>query len=377
MDCIVIKLGTSSLTNADGSIDESKVAGVVAQVRELRDQNLNVVLIASGAIAVGLNHLGYNLEKINKRSVKIKKILSTCSGIGQPILFNKFKQSFGESSINTAQVLLTAHSFFDREEYLHLRETISAMLENGVVPIINENDCVSSSSLRYGDNDLIAALTGHLISAKTLLLLTDVDGLYDGNPFNIDAKLVEEIDFLTNDFLKMVSTSSSSSRGSGGMEGKLKAAKIASWSNLITIIANSFEENIILKAVLDQNVGTTVLPQKEVLSSKKLWIGFVQNSVGKVTIDPGAEKAVLGGKSSLLFAGVKSVEGDFVKGDGIEVANSEGKVIAKGLSDCAFSEKDFKNKEKLIKRNKIVIRKDYLVILPSSKDQTQLSRREG
>ena len=377
MDCIVIKLGTSSLTNADGSIDESKVAGVVAQVRELRDQNLNVVLIASGAIAVGLNHLGYNLEKINKRSVKIKKILSTCSGIGQPILFNKFKQSFGESSINTAQVLLTAHSFFDREEYLHLRETISAMLENGVVPIINENDCVSSSSLRYGDNDLIAALTGHLISAKTLLLLTDVDGLYDGNPFNIDAKLVEEIDFLTNDFLKMVSTSSSSSRGSGGMEGKLKAAKIASWSNLITIIANSFEENIILKAVLDQNVGTTVLPQKEVLSSKKLWIGFVQNSVGKVTIDPGAEKAVLGGKSSLLFAGVKSAEGDFVKGDGIEVANSEGKVIAKGLSDCAFSEKDFKNKEKLIKRNKIVIRKDYLVILPSSKDQTQLSRREG
>lgn len=358
----VVKIGTSSLTNEDGSPNIVSINNISNQVNNLISKGHQIVIVASGAVSVGLKQLNYNVESINKNTLEYKKMLPAVAGVGQPILFSEFQSAFTKHNITCAQVLLTAHSLYHREEYLHVRSALEEMITHNIVPIINENDCVSSSSLRYGDNDLIAALTAHMLSAKKLLLLTDVSGVYDSNPLNIDANLIHEIDFVTESVLALVNKKSSSNKGSGGMGSKLTAAKIASWSNIETIIASANEKLVIQKAVTGQKVGTKILPKKEILSRKKLWIGFVQPTMGKLFVDEGAAKALLKGKSSLLFAGVKKVLGEINSGDGVEIVDSVGNIIAKGISNADISEKD-----NLWKDKKIAVKKDYLVILPTNK----------
>ena len=328
MSRAVVKVGTSSLTDEAGVIDEFVIRRISYEAALLRQAGHVVTIVTSGAISAGMPLLGITAEQRPGDPVALQAL----SSIGQPALVATWSAALAEQGLRLGQILLAPHNFGERTQYLHARATLAKLHELGVVPLINENDAVTDDEIRYGDNDRIAALVAHLVDADTLVLLTDTDGIMTADPsVDPNASVIADV----TDFAEIegIVGGAGSERGSGGMASKLEAAKIASWSGVRTVIANAQRSNVIVDAVNSApGVGTTVAARQSTLSARKLWIGFALTPVATVVVDEGAAAALSEGGRSLLAVGVAGIVGSFESGDPIEVATNSGLVVARGVA---------------------------------------------
>ncbi len=325
VETVVIKVGTSSITGGGNSVDTGFMDSVARQVRELRDEGKKVLIVTSGAIGVGLAAMN---AKPKPKEIPIRQ---AAASVGQGILMQKWNESFEKQGLTISQILLTYDFYSDREKYLNLRNAIQTLLEYGVVPIINENDviCVKEIDAMFGDNDTLSAYVCSKMDADLLIILSDVDGLFEKNPqIHKDAKIVPVVEDLSK-VLEMAGDPVSRV-GTGGMKTKFKAAEICHEAGCSMIIANSRAENGIVRAVNGEDIGTIFLPGvKE--RKKSRWIKAA-HAKGTLIVDSGAAEKILRGNVSLLAVGVRDVIGKFDRGDVVNVECS-GKVIAKGIPD--------------------------------------------
>ncbi|MFN8020073.1 MAG: glutamate 5-kinase [Acidimicrobiales bacterium] len=325
---IVAKIGTSSLTDELGVIDERVIESLCEQIVQVRALGHELVLVSSGAVSAGVAALGLPARPTDAPT------LQALSAAGQSRLMEVYNRHLGTRGVVAAQVLLVPHDFVDRRQYLHARQTLVRLLELGCVPIINENDAIANDEIRYGDNDRIAALVAHNLAADLLVLLTDTAGLYTSDPrTDPDARLISRV--LADDPLLAVSAGASgSNRGSGGMASKLAAARTASFSGVRAVIAASKRPDVLVEAANDLDVGTTFMPNDRKLGARKLWIGFASLVEGVLTVDDGAVRALVERGTSLLPAGVVDVRGAFDEESIVEVRDLSGDVIARGMVLC-------------------------------------------
>ena len=322
------KIGTSSITDASGTIDRASIEKLCAEVAELRSDGHRVVVVTSGAIAAGLPELGMDQSR---RSVSVDTLQAVAT-VGQSALMGMYREVFSGLGIVAGQVLLVPLDFVIRNQYVHASATLRKLLEMGVVPVVNENDAIADDEIRWGDNDRLAALVANLVHADLLVLLTDTAGVLTDDPRrNSSASLIEEIvDF--DQQLARRAGGAGTERGSGGMASKLTAARVASLSGVPTVIADASRPDVLADAVAGTaGVGTLVRAAGYRLPARKLWIGFAVGSQGEVVVDAGARSALERGKS-LLAIGVRSVSGTFDAGAPVEVREAGGKVFAKGLA---------------------------------------------
>lgn len=351
---VVAKIGTSSITDEAGAIDEAAIAKFCAEIAALRGGGHQVVAVTSGAIAAGLPSLAF------AERPKDAVTLQAASAIGQSRLMRVYDAAFAEHDLVAGQLLLAPLDFIVRQQYLHARATLERLLELGVVPLVNENDAIADDEIRFGDNDRLAALVAHLVGADVLVLLTDTEGVLTADPrLDEGASLIEEIVEVDHD-LERRAGGTGTVRGSGGMASKLRAAKIAAWSGVRAVVAAAHRADVLADAVAGApGVGTTVLPQDRHLPARKLWIAFAVGSEGTLTVDDGARRALVEANRSLLAAGVVSVTGGFGVNDAVEVQDPSGQVFAKGLVRLPAHE------IAAGARDQLVIHRDDLVVLPA------------
>jgi glutamate 5-kinase len=324
---IVVKIGTSSITDASGSLTEAPMAKLCSEIAALRAEHHQVVLVTSGAISAGVPALA--LAERPRDPVTLQAI----SAVGQIHLMAIYDRLLAAHGLVSGQLLLSPMDFFERSQYLHARGCIERLLELGVVPVINENDAVADDAIRFGDNDRIAAHVAHLVTADVLVLLTDAPGLLTADPREDEsASLIEEIEEVDHS-LELLAGGAGTVRGSGGMATKLGAAKIAAWSGVRTVIGAASRPDVVGDAVAGApGVGTVVRPRNTRLSARRLWIAFALPADGILTVDEGARRALVERGRSLLPVGVTAVKGTFVAGDAVEIAGPDGVVFAKGLT---------------------------------------------
>jgi glutamate 5-kinase len=325
---VVVKIGTTSVTDEKGNVAYDVLARVATDVVALRDEGWSVVVVTSGAITAGWAEVGQS-----KPRPRDAVTLQAVSAVGQPLLMHAWRDAFGQLGAAVGQVLLAPLDFSHRGQYLHARGTLVALAGLNVVAIVNENDAVADEEIRFGDNDRLAALVANLVGASHLVLLTDTDGLLTADPrLDATATLIEEVSAIDAELLEAAG-SSSSTVGSGGMASKLAAARMATWSGVTTVIAPARTENA-LRLSLDGNAsfGTTFHPRPERLSARKSWIAFAVASQGTLTINEGALRALENDGRSLLRVGVESFSGNFVEGDAVDIKGPNGETHAKGLS---------------------------------------------
>ena len=329
---VVVKVGSSSLTNTEGHIRTEVIQAVAAQLAHARAAGHEVLLVTSGAVASGVAGLGMTQRPTDVLS------LQALSAVGQPQLMAEYNKALNGHGLVAAQVLLVPHDFVDRQQYLHARNTLNKLLEFGCIPIVNENDAIANNEIRYGDNDHLAALLAHLVGADMLVLLTDTAGLFTADPrTNPDATVVSVVQ--ADDPLLSVTTSGAgTNRGSGGMSSKLAAARIASWSGVTAVISAASHDGAVMAAISGNHVGTCFLPHDRHLSARRLWIAFAAEVEGSVTVDNGARDAIVMRGTSLLPAGVTSVSGSFDTGATIEVFDENGVVVARGMTAMSSAE---------------------------------------
>jgi glutamate 5-kinase len=343
---MVVKIGSSSLTLEKGGLDRANIEKFVKEVSSLAERGIEVMIVTSGAIAAGLDDLN-----ISKKPNEIT-LLQAAASIGQVELMKLYRDLFSENGLKIGQILLTQEDTTRREQYLNIKNTIKNLIELGVIPLINENDSVAVDEIKFGDNDELAALVSVLAEVDVLVILTDIEGMYDSNPVtDRDAKLISYIERIDKN-IESAAGGIGSTYGIGGMESKIKAAKICSFSGIKTIIANSRRKNVLDDILEGKDVGTFFAPQaaKRVKSIKK-WIAFGMRTKGSIIIDRGAEEAVLNKGKSILPVGVLKVRGKFNKGDTLKVFSMDDKLIAKGISN--FSSDDIlkikgKNQKKIL-----------------------------
>lgn len=324
---VVVKIGSSSLTDDRGQIRLDVIRSVADQVAEVRAAGHQVLLVTSGAVASGVAGMGLDGRPSDVLS------LQALSAIGQPRLMAAYDAALSVHGLVAAQVLLVPHDFVDRSQYLHARATLQRLLDYGCVPVINENDAIANDEIRYGDNDYMSALVSHLVSADMLVLLTDTDGLHTENPRTSTSAVRIDVVAADDPLLGVTADARGSDRGSGGMASKLAAARIASWSGVTTVIARAEADGAVLAAVAgDTSRGTRFLPHDRDLPARKLWIAFAAEEAGAVTVDAGARDALVARGTSLLPAGVTSVSGSFEAGDVIAVVTADGGTVARGLA---------------------------------------------
>ena len=325
---MVVKVGTSSITDAEGVIDSALVAKLCGEVAGVRADGHRVVVVTSGAIAAGLPALGMGGGSRPRDSVTLQAV----SAVGQGNLIGTYQRELARYDLIAGQVLLAPLDFFVRAQYLHARGPLNRLLELGVVPVVNENDAIADDEIRFGDNDRIAALVAHLVEADLLVLLTDTPGLFTADPrLDAGASLIEEIVEIDHE-LEHLAGGTGTDRGSGGMASKLAAAKIASWSGVRTVIADARRVGVVADACAGTpGVGTVVRARDGRLGARRLWIAFAVGSSGRVQVDAGARRALEERRVSLLPAGVVDVEGTFNVGDAVEVTDPTGAVFAKGM----------------------------------------------
>jgi glutamate 5-kinase len=328
---IVLKIGTSSLTNEDGSFNRMLADDVASQVAHLRKLGKTVIIVSSGAIGIGVEEL-----KLKERPREIP-LRQAAAAVGQNILMQEWMAAFNRHDLKVAQILLTYEAFSNRMTYLNLRNSISALLEAGVIPIINENDpiCVHEIEATFGDNDKLSAMVASKVEAELLILLSDIDGLYDKNPRkNQNARLISVIEKITPE-IESYGGSPTSMKGVGGMRTKIEAAKITSMAGCHMVIANSAIDDVVLKIMNGEDIGTLFLAKDGKYKNRTRWI-ILSKASGKLVVDKGAEKAI---KKSmgLLPSGIVEVAGMFDRGDIVEI-ESGGRVFAKGITDYASEE---------------------------------------
>ena len=323
---VVVKVGSSSLRDTSGGLDRDLVADLVTQIVAVLRRGVEVVLVSSGAVAAGLRPLG-----LLRRPSDLAGLQAAAS-VGQGILVHTYQQSFAVHGTVCAQVLLTPDDVVQRTRYLNARQTFEKLLELGVVPIVNENDAVATDELRFGDNDRLAALAASMLGAQLLVLLSDVDGLLDGDPAaGHRRRVLDRVDDLST--LDPASFARPGSElGSGGMASKLEAVRIATFSAAHAVIANARRPGVIREVVAGSHVGTWFPPSRQRPDSRKLWIAFATAPQGSVTVDEGAVRALCEHRKSLLAAGVVRADGDFSAGDAVDVLGPDGRVVGRGLT---------------------------------------------
>jgi glutamate 5-kinase len=322
---VVVKVGSSSLSNPEGGINHTAVDAIIDQLCNLAKSGYPPVFVTSGAIAAGLPILG-----MASRPEKIAD-LQVAAAVGQTELMQRYAQGFGERGITIGQVLLTKDVLGNRAQYLNARAALLRMLELGVMPVVNENDTVAVDEVRLGDNDQLAAIASHLISADMLIILTDTDGLFTDDPrFASDAQLLTAVKHNDEVLDRVRSATGTGAFGSGGVATKISAARMAAFSGVPTVIASA-GANSIERIVRGDDVGTWVNPRPKALSARKLWIAFGLASAGTIVVDDGAVQAICDGGRSLLGAGVVDASGDFERLDAVEVVAVSGELIAKGV----------------------------------------------
>ena len=318
---IVVKIGSSSLTREDGGLDLNRIDAVARLVSRWRGRDRQVVIVSSGAVAAGLDPLGFSVKPKDLPSVQ------AAAAMGQGLLMARWTAAFQVHHLDAAQVLLTTDDVMRRDHYTNVRASLTRLLGLGVVPILNENDAVTTRELRFGDNDRLAALIAQMITADALVLLTDVDGLYTAPPDHPGSQLIERVTG-ADDLMSVLVTGAGSRVGTGGMATKVQAAMLATASGIGVQLASADD----LQAVLEgTRVGTWFEPSSQRPASRRLWIAHVAPSRGEIIVDEGAARAITAGKKSLLVAGVHSVLGHFEAGDVVDVASPTG-LIARGVS---------------------------------------------
>jgi glutamate 5-kinase len=328
MQRIIVKVGTSTLTDGSTRLSLARMADLVRQMSVQQDKGDEIILVSSGAIAAGREVLGFiDLPKY----IPKKQMLAA---IGQPRLMAIYEQLFRIYCKTVAQVLLTRVDLSDRRRFLNARNTLDALLRQKVVPIINENDTVATEEIRFGDNDSLSAQVANLVEADQLIMLTDQAGLYTDDPRqNNDAQLIKEIGSEgIGEELWKAAGGTQTGQGTGGMLTKLRAAELARQSGVVTTIAKGDIENIILRIANYEKIGTTIYPTNNKLETRKKYLLGGQFSNASVAVDDGAAGALARG-GSLLPAGILSVAGSFERGDSIKVVNKNQKTIAVGMAN--------------------------------------------
>ena len=327
---IVIKIGSSIIIDKNKKIRNKWLTEFAKDIKDLLKQKKNVILVSSGAIALGCKKLN-----LSKQNIKIDKSQAVAS-IGQIELMNLFNKTFSSKKINLSQILLTLEDTEQRRRAINAKRTFENLFELGFVPVVNENDSIATTEIKYGDNDRLASRVAQITNADTLILLSDVDGLFTKNPKLFkDAKLIKKIDNLDKD-LKNINLKGTTTFGSGGMNTKIEAAKICNLSGCNMIIANGLHLNPISKIEKENNC-TWFISKISKLQARKKWIISSINPKGELIIDDGAKKALMFGKS-LLAAGIKKVSGKFNKGDHVKILDNKRKEFARGLSSFSSIE---------------------------------------
>ena len=331
---IVFKFGTNVLRNEFGEISLSRIYSFIEDISKLHKAGKEIIIVTSGAVGLGAKKAGVNPND----SISLKQ---ACAAIGQSQLMSIYEHGFESYKINVAQVLLTEDDFSDRVRYLSLSNVLDTLLKLDVIPVINQNDTVSVRELEnvkdgmsvcFSDNDKLSALLSSKIEADLLVILSDIDGLYDANPKeNENANLIPVVKEITPELESYACGTVEGSGGRGGMKTKLEAAKVVTRSGCNMIIANGKIPSIISK-IFKENLGTLFLPT-EVLAGKKRWIAYATNVIGKILINEGAKKAILEKDASLLPIGVTDVINDFQKGDVVSIIDTDGKEFARGIAN--------------------------------------------
>jgi glutamate 5-kinase len=333
---IVVKVGTSTLTGGSRKISRSRMVDLVRQIAQVHQLGWEVVLVSSGAIAAGREALDY--PDLSGQIPK-KQMLAA---MGQPRLMARYIEFFEIYGEQAAQVLLTRADLTDRRRYLNARNTFQALLSHRVIPVVNENDTVATEEIRFGDNDALSAQVAGLIEADILILLTDQDGLYTGDPrLDSSAQLIREV--LAEEFseaMVLAAGASLSGLGTGGMATKLHAADLARRTGTQVFICNGVAQDVLVRIANGERPGTCFIPMQNKLESRKRYLMAGERAEGSVTVDAGAARALARG-GSLLPVGITALHGEFDRGDTIRITNVSGRILAVGIS--SYSSRDLSN----------------------------------
>lgn len=320
----VVKIGSALLTNDGQGLDHEAIAHWVEQLAALRAQGMEIVLVSSGSVAEGMTRLGWS-----DRPNEVFK-LQAAAAVGQMGLVQAYEANFQRHGMHTAQILLTHEDHSDRKRYLNARATLRTLLDLGVVPVVNENDTVVTNEIRFGDNDTLGALVANLVEADGLVILTDQRGLYKEDPRNNpNAEFVSE--GRAGDEALEAMAGGGGKLGRGGMATKVRAAKLAARSGAVTVIASGREDNLLTRLRGGESVGTLLVPDQEPEAARKQWIAGHLQAKGTLVLDPGAVKALKERGKSLLPAGVKSVKGNFSRGEMVLMVDENDYIVARGL----------------------------------------------
>jgi glutamate 5-kinase len=319
---VVVKVGSSSLTTAEGGIDPVRLAALVDALAGVRARGAEVVLVSSGAIAAGLAPLDL------PRRPRDLATQQAAASVGQGLLVQRYNQEFARHGIVAGQVLLTVDDVTRRSHYRNAYRTFAKLLELGVLPVVNENDTVATSEIRFGDNDRLAALVAHLVHADLLLLLSDVDGLYDGNPARGDATLLPDVVSEADLDAVQVGRTGAAGLGTGGMYTKVEAARIATGAGIPVVLTSA---PLAAEALAGAPVGTVFHPTGRRRPTRLLWLAHATEAKGRISLDAGAVRAVTERRASLLPAGITGVTGTFVGGDPVDLVDPDGVPVARGL----------------------------------------------
>ena len=329
---VVIKIGSSVLTNEYGEISEGVFDEIAGEISGIKSRGIDPIIVSSGAIAAGMKKLNLGKKPVD---ISMKQAIAAC---GQSALMWYYERAFSAFGEKVAQILLTHDALSVRKRFLNARKTLFTLLGMGVIPIVNENDTVAVEEIMLGDNDNLAALVTSLVEADLLVLLTDIEGLYDKDPRNHRGAelitLIEEID----ERIEEIAGETLGRTTTGGMRTKIEASKTAAAFGVPTIIANGKKPTTLSEIFSGKDVGTLFLPAKEKLKGRKHWIAFTHKPSGEITIDDGAKRAISSSGKSLLPAGIKDVSGEFEVGELVRCVDERGKEVARGLSSYSSDE---------------------------------------
>ena len=354
---ITVKVGSNVLTKSDGTLNDANISHLVDQIAILHQKGVEIVLVSSGAVAAGRGEIG-NRKKLDTVSAR-----QLWSAVGQIILINKYADSFRKYGMSCAQVLTTKENFSDRVHYLNMKNCISTLIENKVIPIVNENDTISVTELMFTDNDELSGLIASMENSEALIILSNIDGIYDGSPDWPESKVIREITSKSKPLNEAISTTKSGF-GRGGMLTKYHIAKKVSKGGINVHIANGMKENTLLRIMnpAEDFVHTLFLSEKKKASNVKKWISYSESfAKGEVVVNEGARNALLSTQAtSLLPVGIVSIDGTFEKGDLIRIKDETGKLIGIGKSEynSEKAEKYLGNKNK-----KEIVHYDYLYLM--------------
>ena len=330
--CLIVKVGSSLVTDDGRGLDHAAVGRWAAQIAELRRAGRDVVLVSSGAIAEGVKRLGWSARPSAMHE------LQAAAAVGQMGLVQAYESAFAKFGLHTAQILLTHEDLADRRRYLNARSTLRTLLALGVVPIINENDTVTTDEIRFGDNDTLGALVTNLIEADVLVLLTDQHGLYTADPRKDPAATLVASARAGDPQLETMAGGVGTAQGRGGMLTKVLAAKRAARSGASTVIASGREADVLTRLAAGEDIGTALTAEPASLAARKQWLADHLQLAGRLRLDAGAVRALTRDGKSLLPIGVVAVEGDFERGEVVACLDVEGREIARGLVNYSAQE---------------------------------------